>query len=124
MHSKLGTSAVELTEPYGLPSARRSSPIWQADQPRRSALAVAEAAVLDLIGDEDGHLDGLTKGEHSQRRLRKVTGHLVKRHRRSIEALAHALLQEGVITDKRVRSLIGFALPRGSAVARRHSKPR
>jgi len=87
-------------------------------------LFCAATLVLDLICDEDEHLDGLTRGEHYQRRLRKVTGHLVKRHRRSIEALAHALLQERVITDKRVRSLIGFAIPRGSAVARRHSKPR
>jgi hypothetical protein len=74
-------------------------------------LLAAAKLVLNLIGDDDQHLDGLTRGERYQRRLRSITGHLVRRHRQTIEALARTLLQERIMTDKRVRSVIGL-IPR------------
>jgi hypothetical protein len=86
-------------------------------------LFCAATLILSLIGDENEYPDGLTEGEGYQRRLRIVTDHLVRRHRKSIEGLARVLLLERIMTDKRVRSVIGLP-SRRAAVAKRHSEPR
>jgi ATP-dependent Zn protease len=53
---------------------------------------------------------GLKRGEALQRRLRRMTAQLVRRHRQKIETLARALVEQPTMTDRQIREVAG--LPR------------
>lgn len=63
----------------------------------------AAGMIMDLVGDGQW-----VEAEALEQRLKRATALLVQRHRSKIEALASALLDQPVMTDRQIRAAIGM----------------